>query len=96
MNETLNKYGLIILMATIGASVNKVRKKMSWKRFLSSAFIAVFTAVLAGILIEHFFALPQNVINAICGFIGIFAEYILDEAEETIKKISDYISKKLE
>lgn len=96
MNETLNKYGLIILMATIGASVNKVRKKMSWKRFLSSAFIAVFTAVLAGILIEHFFGLPQNVINAICGFIGIFAEYILDEAEETIKKISDYISKKLE
>lgn len=92
----MNKYGLFILAATIGASINKIRKKMSWKRFLSSAFIAIFTGLFAGIIIEHYLGLPTHVVNAICGFIGIFAEYILDEIEELIKKATDFIRKKYE
>jgi hypothetical protein len=91
----MNKYLLFLIAGAIGAYINKLRRKMSWKRFLPSCLIAIFTATCAGILFQHFFQFPIPVVNALCGITGIFAESILDECEDFIKHLTDYIDKKL-
>jgi hypothetical protein len=95
MLDFFNKYGSFILIGAIGASINKLRRRMTWSRFVRSCFIAAFISPIAGVLCLHFLALPIPVVNAICGITGIFAESILDECEDFIKHITDYIDKKL-
>ena len=94
--DFLSKYSFFLLAGAIGAAINKLRKQMSWKRFLRSCCIAVFTSLCAGILFLHFFQFPIPVVNALCGITGIFSEYILDEIEEMIRNASDYFKKKFE
>jgi len=89
------KYSGFLLAGVIGASINKLRKRMSWKRFFRSCIIAVFTSLCAGVLFLHLMQLPIPVVNALCGIVGVFSESILDEIEDFIKKASNYIDKKL-
>ena len=88
MLEFINKYGSFMLAGAIG-------RRMTWSRFFRSCLIAIFTSLCAGVLFLHFLQLPIPVVNALCGVTGVFAESILDEIEDIISHLSDYIDKKL-
>jgi len=92
----MNKYLLFLIAGAFGAYINKLRRRMSWKRFTRSCIIAIFTATIAGILFQHFFNFPIPVVNALCGIVGVFSESILDEAEEFINNASEILKKKFE
>ncbi|AVM49308.1 phage holin family protein [Capnocytophaga sp. oral taxon 878] len=95
MQEFFYKYSGFLLAGAIGASINKLRKRMSWSRFFRSCLIATFTSLCAGVLFLHLMNLPIPVVNALCGIVGVFSESILDEVEDMIRKASDYIERKL-
>ena len=95
MLEFINKYGSFMLAGAIGVSIKKLRRRMTWSRFFRSCLIAIFTSLCAGVLFLHFLQLPIPVVNALCGVTGVFAESILDEIEDIIRHLSDYIDKKL-
>lgn len=89
-----SKYGFFIIGGVIGAVIHRMRKKMSWIRFIKFLFTAVVIALASGIIARDWFNIPETVTYVICGIFGAFSDDILNEIEEFIHSLSDIAKKK--
>lgn len=95
IKDFISKYGFFIVGGSIGAIIHRLRYKMTLSRFIKFLFIAIITALSAGIIAKEVFNLSETVCYVVCGIFGAFSEQILDEIEEFIKSLSDIAKKKL-
>lgn len=96
INEIGKKYGFFVVGGAVGAVIHRLRNKMSWKRFLISIVISAFVSLCVGVICLHYFKLEEPIIHVLCGISGVFSETILDELEEIIKNLSEFVKNKLE
>ncbi|WP_314058661.1 hypothetical protein [Empedobacter brevis] len=75
----------------VGALVNRMRKRMTWKRFLASIFLAMFVGWVVGISLTSLFNFPTTLVYAICSMAGAFSEDIMDEMEKIVGSLSEWI-----
>ncbi|WP_312351235.1 phage holin family protein [Empedobacter sp.] len=75
----------------VGALVNRMRKRMTWKRFLASIFLAMFVGWVVGISLSSLLDLPTPFVYAICSMAGAFSEDILDETEKLLSNVSELV-----
>ena len=75
----------------VGALVNRMRKRMTWKRFLASIFLAMFVGWVVGISLSSLFNFQTPFVYAICSMAGAFSEDIMDEMEKVVGNISEWI-----
>lgn len=95
MVEFGDKYGIAILIGAISAVIHKIRKNLSAKQFLGSIFISIIVSIsISGVCACYFSTMPDTIVHIFCGIGGIFSQDILNELEETIKCLSDYIKMK--
>lgn len=92
LTEIASKYGLFVIGGAFGAVVNRLRTKMTLKKFFMSIFISMFVALCTGVVARDYFHLAQDIVYVLCGISGVFSEVILDEVQETIKNVSNLIS----
>lgn len=92
--EVAKKYGLFVVGGAIGAVIHRLRKNMSFGRFLISIVISMFVALCVGVVARDYFNLQISVVNVLCGISGVFSEVILEEIEETIKQVSQIVKNK--
>lgn len=93
-NELANKYGGFVLFGVIGAVIHRLRTKMSLKRFLSLVVISSFVSFCAGIISRNYFQLDEELTMVVCGISGVFSETFLNEIQEGLKNISNYIKRR--
>lgn len=90
-----SKYGFFIVGGILGAVIHRMRKKMSWSRFIKFLITAIIVALASGIIARDWFNIPETVTYVICGVFGAFSEDILNEVEEFIHSLSDIAKKKI-
>lgn len=75
----------------VGALVNRMRKRMTIKKFLASVFLAMFVGWIVGISLQSLFDFKTPFVYAICSLAGAFSEDLLDEVEKLIDNLSELI-----
>jgi hypothetical protein len=93
--EIAKKYGFFVIGGAIGAVVHRLRAKMSWSRFACSVVISMFVALCVGIVARDYFNITESVVYAMCGMSGVFSEIILDEIQESLQLLPDWLRSKL-
>lgn len=95
--QSAEKLGVPFLIGGfVGALVNRMRKRMTWRKFLASIFLAMFVGWVVGISIQSLFTFETPFVYAICSMAGAFSEDLLDEVEKLIDNISEIIKSKLQ
>ncbi len=95
ITEILNKYTPHIIGGFIGSVINRIRTKMTWIQFLGSIVIAIFLAIFVGIVLKDYVGVEKDsLIFSACGIVGTFSKILLDEIEEIIGMISEFVRKK--
>ncbi|WP_291071644.1 phage holin family protein [Empedobacter sp. UBA5637] len=95
--QSAEKLGIPFLIGGfIGALVNRMRKRMTWKKFFASVFTAMFVGWVVGISLSSLFDFQTPFVYAICSMAGAFSEDLLDEVEKLIDNLSEIIKKKIE
>jgi len=90
--EFLKPYVIYISGGSMGAIMRVFRFKMSFKEIIGSVIISIFVGFSFGILAEEYFKIDKpEVIYIICSISGTFSKIILDELEEIIKGLSDFV-----
>lgn len=93
--DIAEKYSPYIVGGSIGAVINRLRTKMSFKDFIASLLISIFVSVSVGIVCKDYFNIEeQNLIFVFCGMSGTFSKIILDEIQEIIGSASEIVKKK--
>lgn len=86
--EQMKKYSPFIVAGAVGATIHRLRTKMSLKKFIISVVISIFVAFSVGVVCRDYFKLQETIIFVLCGISGTFSNSILDEIEEIIKNFS--------
>lgn len=87
------KFGITFVVGgLIGAIIQRMRKRMSWKKFISVAIMGMFVGWIIGTALTEWTNLSDRIVYSACALSGVFAEDLLKEFEQTIKKLSDFIS----
>lgn len=89
--EKFNIYAPFVIGGLIGAIVQRMRKAMSFKRFLATLFVSAFVGFVVGILLKNYLNVNDEIVFAFCSISGVFSQEILDEAQEIIGYISSYV-----
>ncbi len=95
IKEFIEKYGFMMFVGLIGSGINRLRRRMSWKRFIGSIIISICVALSVGVIARDYFHVGESVTYVLCGLSGTFSETILSEIEEFIQNLSDILIKKL-
>tara|TARA_R110000803_G_scaffold78075_5_gene143157 strand:+ start:4891 stop:5244 length:354 start_codon:yes stop_codon:yes gene_type:complete len=95
MYEWFKKFSPYVLVGTIGAIVHRLRTEMSWKQFLASVFIAILVSLSVGIVAQEYTVFSDDVIFILCGISGTFSRLLLDELEEIISDLSEFVRQRL-
>lgn len=82
-----------IIGGLVGGVIQRFRKIMTWRKFISTLVLAGFVGWVSGHLLTQYFDLPIQVVTAICSTIGVFAENILKEIEGLISNASEWFKK---
>ncbi|MDL2262729.1 phage holin family protein [Bacteroidales bacterium OttesenSCG-928-I21] len=96
ITEFIQKYGFMLVIGVIAAVINRLRRNMSWKRFIASIVISVFVSLCVGVIATEYFKFNPPLVYVCCGVFGTFSEIILDEIHEFIQQISDVVIKIIE
>ncbi len=92
LESQAEKLGIPFLLGGfVGALVNRMRKRMSWKKFFASVFLAMFVGWVVGVSLQSLFNFKTPFVYAICSMAGAFSEDLLDEVEKLIDNISEII-----
>ena len=89
------KFGPYIIVGAIGAIIHRIRHKMTWGAFLGTLFISIVLSVSIGFVARDYFVIQkESFIYALCGIGATYSKLILDELEEAIASLSDFIRMK--
>lgn len=89
------KFGPYIIVGAIGAIIHRIRHKMTWRAFLGTLFISTVLSVSIGFVARDYFEIQkESFIYALCGLGATYSKLILDELEEAIASLSDFIKMK--
>jgi len=99
--EWLEKAGApFVIGGLIGGIIQRMRKRMSFWKFVNSLVIAMFVGWTIGSVLTEWFDLPDKIIYAACALSGVFSEDLLNEVEKLVKNLSvfvkSFINKKIE
>jgi hypothetical protein len=93
--EWIKRFSPFILVGTVGAVVHRIRNNMTLRQFLGSIFISVLVSLSVGVVCREYTALQDGAIYVFCGLSGTFSKLILDELEEILGDLSEYVRVKL-
>ena len=93
--EVAKKYGFFVIGGAIGAVIHRLRTKMSWGRFIASVLVSMFVALCVGIVARDCFNIKESVVYAMCGMSGVFSDIILDEIQECLQLLPDWVRTRL-
>lgn len=93
--ELIDRYGGFVVGGLIGAVVHRMREKMSIRRFLSVLGISAFVGLCVGILMRSYLEVSQEIIFVACSVSGVFSKDLLDEIQEIIRNISEFVKQKM-
>ncbi len=96
MKDLINKYGFFVVGGLIGAIIHRIKTRMSFKAFLGTLVTSAFVGVCVGILMRNYLDVSEEVVFVGCSMAGVFSKDLLEEIEEIIKMISEYVRKKLD
>lgn len=89
----LEKVGIaFVIGGLIGAIVQRMRKRMTIRQFLSVAVMGMFVGWIIGSLLTEWTNFSDKVIYSACAMSGVFAEDILKEFEKLVGKISEFFT----
>lgn len=89
----LEKFGItFVIGGLIGAVVQRMRKRMSFSKFISVAVMGMFVGWIIGSVLTEWTNFGDKVIYSACALSGVFAEDILKEFEQLIKKLSEFFT----
>lgn len=77
----------------VGGIIQRMRKRMSFLKFVSSLVIAMFVGWVIGSLLTNWFDLPDRVIYSACAISGVFSEDFLNEIEKLVKNFNEFVKK---
>jgi FtsH-binding integral membrane protein len=92
--DKIELYAPFVIAGLIGAIVHRLRNTMSFKMFLAVLGISAFVGFCIGVLLQHYLEVTEEVIFVACSVSGVFAKDLLDEAQEIVKMISEFVRKK--
>tara|TARA_R110002167_G_scaffold190638_1_gene392918 strand:+ start:1171 stop:1488 length:318 start_codon:yes stop_codon:yes gene_type:complete len=95
VQNLVNRFGLFVIGGLIGAIVHRLRNRMSWRKFIATLGISAFVGLSVGILLRNYFNAPEEVVFVACSVSGVFSKDLLDEVQQIIALLSDYIKQKL-
>lgn len=89
----LEKFGIaFVIGGLIGAVVQRMRRRMTWRKFISVTIMGMFVGWIVGTILTEWTNFGEKVIYSACALSGVFAEDILKEFEKLISKLSDFLS----
>lgn len=89
----LEKVGIaFVIGGLIGAVVQRMRKRMTIRQFISVAVMGMFVGWIIGSLLTEWTNFSDKVIYSACAMSGVFAEDILKEFEKLVGKISEFFT----
>jgi len=89
----LEKFGIaFVIGGFIGAVVQRMRRRMTWRKFISVAVMGMFVGWIVGTVLTEWTNFGEKVIYSACALSGVFAEDILKEFEKLISKVSEFIT----
>lgn len=89
----LEKVGIaFVIGGFLGAVVQRMRKRMTWRKFISVAVMGMFVGWIVGAILTEWTNFGEKVIYSACALSGVFAEDILKEFEKLIGRISEFFS----
>ena len=89
----LEKFGIaFVIGGFLGAVVQRTRKRMTWRKFISVAVMGMFVGWIIGSVLTEWTNFGEKVIYSACALSGVFAEDILKELEKLVGRISEFIS----
>lgn len=88
----LEKFGIaFVIGGLIGAVVQRMRRRMTLRKFISVAVMGMFVGWIVGTILTEWTNFGEKVIYSACALSGVFAEDILKEFEKLIGKISEFV-----
>src|SRR5690554_7726385 len=89
----LEKFGIaFVIGGFIGAVVQRMRRRMTWRKFISVAVMGMFVGWIVGTVLTECTNFGEKVIYAACALSGVFAEDILKELAKFVTKLSEFLS----
>lgn len=89
----LEKVGIaFVIGGLVGAVVQRMRKRMTWRKFISVAVMGMFVGWIVGTILTEWTNFGEKVIYSACALSGVFAEDILKEFEKFISRLSEFLS----
>lgn len=89
----LEKFGIaFVIGGLVGAVVQRMRRRMTWQKFISVAVMGMFVGWIVGTILTEWTNFGEKVIYSACALSGVFAEDILKEFEKFISKLSEFLS----
>lgn len=77
-----------VIGGLVGGIIQRMRKRMSFWKFINSLVIAMFVGWTIGSVLTSWFSLPERVVYAACALSGVFSEDLLNEVEKLVKYLS--------
>lgn len=101
MLNWFEKVGItFVIGGLVGGIIQRMRKRMSFWKFINSLVIAMFVGWTIGSVLTSWFSLPDKVVYAACALSGVFSEDLLNEMEKLVKNLNvfvkSFINKKIE
>lgn len=91
--EWLKEVGIaFVLGGLVGAIVQRTRRRMTWRKFISVAVMGMFVGWIIGSVLTEWTNFSDKIIYSACALSGVFAEDILKEFEKLISKVSEFIT----
>lgn len=93
--DIAERYGGFVVGGLVGAIVHRIRNAMGFCKFLGVLFISAFVGFCVGVMMKNYLNPPVEVMFVACSISGVFSKDILDEIQQIIKNISDFVKSKL-
>src|SRR5690606_8703685 len=91
--EWLKEVGIaFVIGGLIGAVVQRMRRRMTWRKFISVAVMGMFVGWIIGSVLTEWTNFGEKIIYSACALSGVFAEDILKELEKFVSKLSEFLS----
>src|SRR5690606_27807137 len=91
--EWIKEVGIAkVIGGLIGAVVQRMRRRMTWRKFISVAVMGMFVGWIIGSVLTEWTNFGEKIIYSACALSGVFAEDILKEFEKLISKVSEFIT----
>ena len=81
-----------VIGGLIGAIVQRMRKRMTCAKFLRVTVMGMFVGWIIGSVLTEWTNFGDKIIYSACALSGVFAEDLLKECEQIVKKLSEHIS----